>query len=57
MKILHLADLHLGKRICERSLLDDQRFLLNQVLQCIIQKQVDAVLIAGDVYDLSLIHI
>ena len=51
MKILHLADLHLGKRICERSLLDDQRFLLNQVLQCIIQKQVDAVLIAGDVYD------
>lgn len=51
MKILHLADLHLGKRICERSLLDDQRFLLNQVLQCIIQKQVDAVLVAGDVYD------
>lgn len=51
MKILHLADLHLGKRICERSLLDDQRFLLDQVLQRIIQKQVDAVLVAGDVYD------
>ncbi|MGM9613575.1 MAG: exonuclease SbcCD subunit D [Butyricicoccus sp.] len=51
MKFLHLADLHLGKRICERSLLDDQRFLLNQILQIIGEKSVDAVLIAGDVYD------
>lgn len=51
MKFLHLADLHLGKRICERSLLDDQRFLLEQILQIVDEKLVDAVLVAGDVYD------
>ena len=51
MKFLHLADLHLGKRICERSLLDDQRFLLEQILQIMDDKSADAVLIAGDVYD------
>lgn len=51
MKFLHLADLHLGKRICERSLLDDQRFLLEQILQIVDDKSADAVLIAGDVYD------
>lgn len=51
MRFLHLADLHLGKRICERSLLDDQRFLLDQILQLVDEKAADAVLIAGDVYD------
>lgn len=51
MKFLHLADLHLGKRICERSLLDDQRFLLEQILQIVDDKSADAVLVAGDVYD------
>lgn len=51
MRFLHLADLHLGKRICERSMLDDQRYILEQILSIVSEKQVDAVLIAGDVYD------
>lgn len=53
MKFLHLADLHLGKRIYERSLVDDQRFLLEQILTLAAERQADAVLIAGDVYDRS----
>ncbi|MBQ3089725.1 MAG: exonuclease SbcCD subunit D [Oscillospiraceae bacterium] len=49
MKFLHLSDLHLGKRLCGVSLLEDQRHILDQILT--IAGQVDAVLISGDVYD------
>ncbi|MBQ9110325.1 MAG: exonuclease SbcCD subunit D [Oscillospiraceae bacterium] len=51
MKFLHLADLHLGKRLHDYSLLDDQQEVLAQALQTAKDKQCDAVLIAGDVYD------
>lgn len=51
MKFLHLSDLHLGKRVNEYSMLDDQAYLLGQILKIIDQEQPDGVLIAGDVYD------
>lgn len=49
MKFLHISDLHLGKRLNGVSLLEDQRYILNQILK--LADQADAVLIAGDVYD------
>lgn len=51
MKFLHIADLHLGRTLMERSLIEDQRFLLHQILNQIRQHQPDALLICGDVYD------
>ena len=51
MKFLHIADLHLGKSLKEFDLFEDQKYILNQILEIIKEKAVDAVLIAGDVYD------
>ena len=51
MKFLHLGDLHIGKSLLDFSLIDDQRFILNQIIGLADKKKVDAVLIAGDVYD------
>ena len=53
MKFLHLADLHIGKKLNEYPLFDDQRFVLEQALKLAKNEQVDAILIAGDVYDSS----
>ena len=50
MKFLHLADLHLGKRMNDYSLLDDQMHALQQVVAMAKTYQVDAVLLAGDIY-------
>ena len=51
MKFLHLSDLHLGKRVNQFSMLEDQTFILKQILAIIDAEKPDAVLIAGDVYD------
>lgn len=51
MKLLHLSDLHLGKRVNEYSMLEDQQYILDQILDLIRTEQPDAVLIAGDIYD------
>lgn len=51
MKFLHLSDLHLGKRLNEFSLLEDQAFILTQILRITDDEQPNGVLIAGDVYD------
>ena len=51
MKIIHLADLHIGKRVNEFSMIDDQKYILNQILEIIDKEKPDAVIIAGDVYD------
>lgn len=51
MRFLHLSDLHLGKRVCEFSMLDDQRYILEQVLSLLDARPVDGVLLAGDLYD------
>ena len=53
MKLIHLSDLHLGKRLNEFSLLEDQTYILMKILNIIDEEQPDAVLIAGDVYDKS----
>jgi len=53
MKLIHLSDLHLGKRVNEFSMLEDQKHILTQILQIIEREQPDGVLIAGDVYDKS----
>jgi exonuclease SbcD len=53
MKLIHLSDLHLGKRVNEVSMLEDQEYILTQIIQIIDGEQPDAVLIAGDVYDKS----
>ena len=54
MRIIHLGDLHLGKTLGEYSLVEDQEYILSQVLDIVKDRDVDAVLIAGDVYDRSL---
>ena len=51
MKLIHLSDLHLGKRLNEFSLGEDQEYILNQILKIVKEEQPDAVVIAGDVYD------
>ncbi|OFL48102.1 hypothetical protein HMPREF2767_08400 [Nosocomiicoccus sp. HMSC067E10] len=51
MKILHTADWHIGKRLNRQSLIDDQRYVLDQLLTYIDENEVDAVVIAGDLYD------
>lgn len=53
MKFIHLGDLHLGRYLGDFDLIDDQRYMLDQIIEIIRQKSVDAVLIAGDVYDKS----
>ena len=53
MKFIHLSDLHIGKRVNEMSMIEDQAYILNQILQIIDDEKPDAVLIAGDVYDKS----
>ena len=53
MKILHLGDLHLGKSVNDFNMIEDQKYLLDQILGIVKDKQIDAVLIAGDVYDKS----
>lgn len=53
MKLVHLSDLHLGKRVSDFSMLEDQRYILTEILQIIDQERPDGVLIAGDVYDKS----
>ncbi len=53
MKFLHLSDLHLGKRLYETSLIEDQENILKQIINIIDIEKVQGVLIAGDVYDKS----
>lgn len=53
MRFIHLGDLHLGRYLGDFDLIDDQRYMLDQIIEIIRQKSVDAVLIAGDVYDKS----
>ena len=51
MRFLHLGDLHLGKSLGDFDLIEDQKYILDQILAVIRDRSVDAVLIAGDVYD------
>lgn len=51
MKLIHLSDLHIGKRVNEFSLLEDQRYILAQIVAVAEEEQADGILIAGDIYD------
>lgn len=51
MRLMHLSDLHLGKRLNEFSLLEDQSFILQQLVELVRSEQPDCVLLAGDIYD------
>lgn len=51
MKFMHLSDLHIGKRVNEFSMLEDQKFILAQILELAKKEQVDGVFLAGDLYD------
>ena len=51
MKLMHLSDLHLGKRLNGFSLLDDQKYILDRILEIAEEQNPDCVLIAGDIYD------
>ncbi|MCW8974624.1 MAG: exonuclease SbcCD subunit D [Sedimenticola sp.] len=53
MRILHTADWHIGRQLHNLSLLEDQRHALQQIIELIQQRQVDVVLVAGDIYDRS----
>lgn len=54
MKFAHLADLHIGKRINNFSMLEEQKHILSQILNMLYEENVDALLIAGDIYDIPL---
>lgn len=53
MKFLHISDLHLGKRVNEFSMLEDQEFILIKIMNIVDEQTPDAVIVAGDVYDKS----
>lgn len=53
MRLIHLSDLHIGKRVKEFSMLEDQEYILKEILGIIDDEQPDGVIIAGDVYDKS----
>lgn len=51
MNFLHVSDLHIGKKLCGKSLIEDQRHILGQILEMASAPDIDAVLVAGDLYD------
>ena len=51
MKFLHLSDLHLGKRVHNFSMIEEQKYILNQILDIADDEKITSVIIAGDVYD------
>ena len=51
MKFIHLSDLHIGKRLNNCSLIDDQRFILGKILETARREKPDGIIIAGDIYD------
>lgn len=53
MKLIHLSDLHIGKRVNEVSMIEEQEYILSQILEIIDDEKPGAVLICGDVYDKS----
>ena len=53
MKLLHLSDLHIGKRLKEQSFLSDQQYILDEIIKIAADEKPDGVIIAGDIYDKS----
>lgn len=53
MKFMHLSDLHIGKRVNEFSMIKDQKYILEQILDIIKTEEINVVIVSGDVYDKS----
>ena len=53
MKLMHISDLHLGKRISDFSMIDDQKGILKKIIETVNEQKPDVILIAGDIYDRS----
>lgn len=53
MKLIHLSDLHIGKRVNEFSMIEDQKYILKKIINVVDEEKPDGVIIAGDVYDKS----
>lgn len=51
MRFIHTSDLHIGKTVNDFSLLEDQRYVLQQLADTAVKEKADAVVIAGDIYD------
>lgn len=51
MKFAHISDLHLGKRVHQFSMIEDQKYILDKIVELVVQEEVDGVFIAGDIYD------
>ena len=54
MKIIHTSDWHIGKIVNEYSMIDDQKYILNKLIELIDEENADVLMIAGDVYDRSI---
>ena len=54
MKLIHLSDLHIGKKVNEFSMLEDQQYIFEKIIQIIDGQKIECVLIAGDIYDKSI---
>ena len=54
MKLIHTSDLHLGKRVYEYSMLEDQAFILKRIIHIVDSEKPDGIIIAGDIYDKSI---
>ena len=57
MKILHTSDLHLGKNLSEESFYDDQKYILDEITNIVKEKEINVVMIPGDIYDKSIPNI
>lgn len=51
MKLFHLSDLHIGKRVNEFSMLAEQQYILDQIVNYVAEEQPDGIILAGDIYD------
>ena len=54
MKVLHTSDLHLGKNLSEESFYDDQKYILDEITNIVKEKDINIVMIPGDIYDKSI---
>lgn len=51
MRLFHLSDLHIGKRVNEFSMIEDQKYILERILDLAEKEMPDGVILAGDIYD------
>ena len=54
LKILHTSDLHLGKNLSEESFYEDQKYILNEIINIVKEKEIKVIMISGDIYDKSI---